>query len=110
MKYYVAHWPTQCWQEYEPLLTYCRDNGVRLVACGLPLEVLIICLHLLVDGHVEIFMSPEKIAANNITYAHSYALCLQDIQQKKDLLLLLSRKISLFYKFQFFSLSYSAMH
>ncbi|XP_047254152.1 protein RETICULATA-RELATED 6, chloroplastic isoform X2 [Capsicum annuum] len=40
LKYYVAHWPTQCWQEYEPLLTYCRDNGVRLVACGLPLEVL----------------------------------------------------------------------
>ncbi|PHT36093.1 hypothetical protein CQW23_23793 [Capsicum baccatum] len=40
LKYYVAHWPTQYWQEYEPLLTYCRDNGVRLVACGLPLEVL----------------------------------------------------------------------
>ncbi|XP_055832884.1 protein RETICULATA-RELATED 5, chloroplastic [Solanum dulcamara] len=40
LKSYVAHWPTQYWHEYEPLLTYCRDNGVRLVACGLPLEVL----------------------------------------------------------------------
>lgn len=39
LKSYVAHWPTQYWQEYEPLLTYCRDNGVRLVACGLSLEV-----------------------------------------------------------------------
>ncbi|CAN4087235.1 unnamed protein product [Withania somnifera] len=40
LKSYVAHWPDQYWQEYEPLLTYCRDNGVWLVACGLPLEVL----------------------------------------------------------------------
>ncbi|XP_049354672.1 protein RETICULATA-RELATED 5, chloroplastic [Solanum verrucosum] len=40
LKSYVAHWPTQYWHEYEPLLTYCRENGVRLVACGLPLEVL----------------------------------------------------------------------
>lgn len=44
LKSYVAHWPTQYWHEYEPLLTYCRENGVRLVACGLPLEVLIICV------------------------------------------------------------------
>ncbi|KAL0307583.1 UNVERIFIED_CONTAM: protein RETICULATA-RELATED 6, chloroplastic [Sesamum calycinum] len=28
------------WQEYEPLLTYCQENGIRLVACGVPLEVL----------------------------------------------------------------------
>ncbi|XP_015079278.1 protein RETICULATA-RELATED 5, chloroplastic [Solanum pennellii] len=40
LKSYVVHWPTQYWHEYEPLLTYCRENGVRLVACGLPLEVL----------------------------------------------------------------------
>ncbi|KAK4489308.1 hypothetical protein RD792_005112 [Penstemon davidsonii] len=40
LKSFVTHWPPQRWQEYEPLLTYCRDNGVRLVACGLPLEVL----------------------------------------------------------------------
>ncbi|KAL3334390.1 hypothetical protein AABB24_030899 [Solanum stoloniferum] len=40
LKSYVAHWPTQYWHEYEPLLTYCRENGVRLIACGLPLEVL----------------------------------------------------------------------
>ncbi|KAL3834792.1 hypothetical protein ACJIZ3_009528 [Penstemon smallii] len=40
LKSFVTQWPPQRWQEYEPLLTYCRDNGVRLVACGLPLEVL----------------------------------------------------------------------
>ncbi|KAG6415965.1 hypothetical protein SASPL_123386 [Salvia splendens] len=36
----LTHWPSQRWQEYEPLLTYCRDNGIPIVACGLPLEVL----------------------------------------------------------------------
>ncbi|KAG6418486.1 hypothetical protein SASPL_120690 [Salvia splendens] len=36
----LTHWPSQRWQEYEPLLTYCRDNGVPVIACGLPLEVL----------------------------------------------------------------------
>lgn len=40
LKSYVSHWPPQRWQEYEPLLSYCRDDGVRLVACGTPLEVL----------------------------------------------------------------------
>ncbi|KAF9594702.1 hypothetical protein IFM89_034487 [Coptis chinensis] len=40
LKTSVSHWPDQRWQEYEPLLSYCRDNGVRLVACGTPLEVL----------------------------------------------------------------------
>ncbi|XP_047978305.1 protein RETICULATA-RELATED 6, chloroplastic-like isoform X2 [Salvia hispanica] len=40
LKSFVTHWPPQCWQEYEPLLTYCRENGVQLIACGLPLEVL----------------------------------------------------------------------
>nr|GMD57675.1 protein RETICULATA-RELATED 5, chloroplastic [Ipomoea batatas] len=39
LRSYVTHWPPERWQEYEPLLTYCRDNGVRLVACGLPLQV-----------------------------------------------------------------------
>ncbi|KAF6152656.1 hypothetical protein GIB67_008093 [Kingdonia uniflora] len=39
LKSYTLHWPPQRWQEYEPLLSYCRDNGVRLVACGTPLEV-----------------------------------------------------------------------
>ncbi|KAL0402960.1 UNVERIFIED_CONTAM: protein RETICULATA-RELATED 6, chloroplastic [Sesamum radiatum] len=34
LKSFVTHWPPQRWQEYEPLLTYCRDNGIRLVACG----------------------------------------------------------------------------
>ncbi|KAI3993575.1 hypothetical protein MKX01_002588 [Papaver californicum] len=40
LKSYTSHWPPERWQEYEPLLSYCRDNGVRLVACGTPLEVL----------------------------------------------------------------------
>ncbi|KAF5959124.1 hypothetical protein HYC85_000333 [Camellia sinensis] len=40
LKSFASHWPPQRWQEYEPLLTYCRDNGVGLVACGTPLEVL----------------------------------------------------------------------
>ncbi|KAL9832555.1 Protein RETICULATA-RELATED 6 [Arabidopsis thaliana] len=40
LKSYVTHWPAQRWQEYEPLLSYCRDNSVRLIACGTPLKVL----------------------------------------------------------------------
>ncbi|XP_057804709.1 protein RETICULATA-RELATED 6, chloroplastic-like [Salvia miltiorrhiza] len=40
LKSLLTHWPSQRWQEYEPLLTYCRDNGVRLIACGLPLQIL----------------------------------------------------------------------
>ncbi|XP_004308966.1 PREDICTED: uncharacterized protein LOC101308136 isoform X2 [Fragaria vesca subsp. vesca] len=40
LKSYTSHWPPQRWQEYEPLLSYCRDNGVRIVACGTPLAVL----------------------------------------------------------------------
>ncbi|KAL1559294.1 Protein RETICULATA-RELATED 6, chloroplastic [Salvia divinorum] len=40
LKPLLTHWPSQRWQEYEPLLTYCRDNGVPLIACGLPLAIL----------------------------------------------------------------------
>ncbi|CAK9326284.1 unnamed protein product [Citrullus colocynthis] len=40
LKSYTSHWPPQRWQEYEPLLSYCRENGVRLIACGTPLKVL----------------------------------------------------------------------
>ncbi|XVF04694.1 hypothetical protein REPUB_Repub05bG0107000 [Reevesia pubescens] len=40
LKSYVSHWPAQRWQEYEPILNYCRDNQVRLVACGTPLKIL----------------------------------------------------------------------
>ncbi|KAL1191468.1 Protein RETICULATA-RELATED 6 [Cardamine amara subsp. amara] len=40
LKSYVTDWPAQRWQEYEPLLSYCRDNSVRLIACGTPLKVL----------------------------------------------------------------------
>lgn len=40
LKGYMTHWPPQGWQECEPLLSYCRDNGIRIVACGVPLKVL----------------------------------------------------------------------
>ncbi|KAF2296343.1 hypothetical protein GH714_037455 [Hevea brasiliensis] len=39
-KSYLSYWPPQRWQEYEPLLSCCRDNGVRIVACGTPLKVI----------------------------------------------------------------------
>ncbi|CAF1870001.1 unnamed protein product [Brassica oleracea var. botrytis] len=32
LKSYVSHWPAQRWQEYEPLLTYCRELNSLLVA------------------------------------------------------------------------------
>lgn len=40
LKSLMKHWPPQQWQEYEPLLSYCRDNGIRIVACGAPLKIL----------------------------------------------------------------------
>ncbi|URE12468.1 hypothetical protein MUK42_33803 [Musa troglodytarum] len=40
LRSYTCHWPPERWQEYEPLLNYCRDNGVKLIACGTPLKVL----------------------------------------------------------------------
>ncbi|KAG8085910.1 hypothetical protein GUJ93_ZPchr0010g8407 [Zizania palustris] len=39
LKLYTLHWPQERWQEYEPLLNYCRDTRIKLVACGTPLEV-----------------------------------------------------------------------
>lgn len=36
----VPHWPDERWQEYQPLLHYCQNNGVRLMAGGTPPEVL----------------------------------------------------------------------
>ncbi|CAM0955019.1 unnamed protein product [Alopecurus aequalis] len=39
LKQYTLHWPSERWQEYEPLLNFCRDNGIKLVACGTPLQV-----------------------------------------------------------------------
>lgn len=39
LKPLLTHWSPERWQEYQPLLTYCRDNQIRLIACGLPLEV-----------------------------------------------------------------------
>jgi len=39
LKSYTTHWPPERWQEYEPILNYCRENGIHLVACGTPLKV-----------------------------------------------------------------------
>lgn len=39
LKSFTSYWPPNLWQEYELLLNYCRDNGIRLVACGIPLEI-----------------------------------------------------------------------
>ncbi|KAF0927721.1 hypothetical protein E2562_035972 [Oryza meyeriana var. granulata] len=39
LKLYTLHWPQDRWEEYEPLLNYCRDTGIKLIACGTPLEV-----------------------------------------------------------------------
>ncbi|EFJ19988.1 hypothetical protein SELMODRAFT_177305 [Selaginella moellendorffii] len=40
LKAQVLDWPEGRWEQYQPLLEYCRDNGVRLMACGAPPEVL----------------------------------------------------------------------
>lgn len=40
LKSLVSHWPAQRWKEYMPLLHYCCKNGVRLIACGAPLEII----------------------------------------------------------------------
>lgn len=40
LKSMVGFWPNGLWQEYLPLLQYCRAAGVRLMACGTPPEVL----------------------------------------------------------------------
>lgn len=39
LKAMVEFWPAGLWQEYLPLLQYCRAAGVRLMACGTPPEV-----------------------------------------------------------------------
>ncbi|XP_006654538.3 protein RETICULATA-RELATED 5, chloroplastic-like [Oryza brachyantha] len=39
LKLYTLHWPQDRWEEYEPLLNYCRDTGIKLIACGTPLKV-----------------------------------------------------------------------
>lgn len=47
LKSFVTHWSPHSWQEFEPLLTYCRENGIRIIACGLPLEVLSLSIYLI---------------------------------------------------------------
>ena len=41
LKLYTSHWSQELWQQYEPLLNYCRDTGIKLIACGTPLEVIV---------------------------------------------------------------------
>lgn len=45
LKAMVGFWPNGLWQEYLPLLQYCRASGVRLMACGTPPEVIVISLN-----------------------------------------------------------------
>ncbi|WCJ19965.1 hypothetical protein M5689_002233 [Euphorbia peplus] len=40
LKAALLHWSPERWIEYEPLLSYCRDNGVKIIACGTPLKVI----------------------------------------------------------------------
>ncbi|KAG0631380.1 hypothetical protein M758_1G249000 [Ceratodon purpureus] len=40
LKSMVGFWHEGLWQEYLPILQYCRTSGVRLMACGTPPEVL----------------------------------------------------------------------
>lgn len=44
LKAMVGFWHKGLWQEYLPLLQYCRANGVRLMACGTPPEVIVVSL------------------------------------------------------------------
>lgn len=41
LKSLVEFWPTGRWEEFSPLLQYCRAAGVRLMACGTPPEVVV---------------------------------------------------------------------
>ncbi|PKA50581.1 hypothetical protein AXF42_Ash013796 [Apostasia shenzhenica] len=59
---YTSHWPPGRWQDYEPLLNFCRDNCIKLVACGTPLEV-IDNIEYSYEHNVEIsFRKSEKVA------------------------------------------------
>ena len=42
LKSMVGFWSEGLWQEYLPILQYCRTSGVRLMACGTPPEVVVI--------------------------------------------------------------------
>lgn len=39
LKVFASHMPEDRWLEYLPILQFCKNKGVRLVACGAPLEV-----------------------------------------------------------------------
>lgn len=39
LRLHVPLWPEDRWGQVLPLLKYCRDNGVRVLACGTPAEV-----------------------------------------------------------------------
>lgn len=54
LRAYVFYWPEEMFQRYLPLLKYCRDNGVRLYACGVPSQILRTVLIEGVEG-----LSPE---------------------------------------------------
>lgn len=64
LKSFASHWPPQRWQEYEPLLSYCRDNGIRLIACGTPLEVIMLSFEVMfrVSGKISVRLQLYRLS------------------------------------------------
>ncbi|KAJ0046408.1 hypothetical protein Pint_06599 [Pistacia integerrima] len=63
LKSYASHLPPQRWQEYEPLLNFCRDNGVYLVACGTPLKVVMVLRTVQAEGIRGLSKGDRKVYA-----------------------------------------------
>ncbi|KAJ0102816.1 hypothetical protein Patl1_06700 [Pistacia atlantica] len=63
LKSYASHLPPQLWQEYEPLLNFCRDNGVYLVACGTPLKVVMVLRTVQAEGIRGLSKGDRKVYA-----------------------------------------------
>lgn len=76
LKSYVSHWPAQRWQEYEPLLTYCRDNSVKLIACGTPLKVIYYYKDVLENIYITIKM---VVAFLRICIFHTHVINLMQV-------------------------------
>ncbi|KAE9465165.1 hypothetical protein C3L33_02943, partial [Rhododendron williamsianum] len=71
LKSFASHWPPQRWQEYEPLLSYCRDNGVRLIACGTPLEVIMLSFEAMfrVSGKISVLRTVQAEGIRGLSKA-----------------------------------------
>lgn len=72
LKVMVEFWPTGLWQEYLPLLQYCRAAGVRLMACGTPPEVAAIVYHLFtVATSISLRMTEFRLCDSGIAHNSS---------------------------------------